>query len=55
MIKYTTQKWLTPNGNFINEIGVTPTKEVELDDSYLDDPKMENDNQLWEAVNLIAQ
>ena len=55
MIKYTTQKWLTPNGNFINEVGVTPTKEVELDDSYLDDPKMENDNQLWEAVNLIVK
>ena len=55
MIKYTTQKWLTPNGNFINEIGVTPTKEVELDDSYLDDPKMENDNQLWEGVNLIIK
>ena len=55
MIKYTTQKWLTPNGNFINEVGVTPTKEVEIDDSYLDDPKMENDNQLWEAVNLIVK
>ncbi|UKI28073.1 MAG: S41 family peptidase [Bacilli bacterium] len=26
MIKYTTQKWLTPEGNFINEVGVTPTK-----------------------------
>lgn len=35
MIKYTTQKWLTPKGNFINEVGVTPTKEVKLSEDYL--------------------
>ncbi len=55
MIKYTTQKWLTPDGNFINEIGVTPTKEVELDSKYFENPIHENDNQLQEAINLIIK
>ena len=31
MIKYTTQKWLTPKGNWINDIGVEPTITVEFD------------------------
>ena len=55
MIKYTTQKWLTPDGNFINEVGVTPTKEVELDSMYFEIPTHENDNQLQEAINLIIK
>lgn len=28
-IKYTTSKWLTPKGNWINEKGITPTVEVD--------------------------
>lgn len=28
-IKYTNSKWLTPNGNWINEKGITPTNEVD--------------------------
>lgn len=55
MIKYTTQKWLTPDGNFINEVGVTPTKEVILNEKYLTEPTRENDNQLEEAINLIIK
>ena len=55
MIKYTTQKWLTPDGNFINEVGVTPTKEVELDSKYFENPTHENDNQLQEAIKLIIK
>ena len=55
MIKYTTQKWLTPEGNFINEVGVTPTKIVELQEEYYDEPTKENDNQLQEAINLIIE
>lgn len=31
-IKYTNAKWLTPNGNWINEKGVTPTIEVPYPD-----------------------
>lgn len=55
MIKYTTQKWLTPNGNSINEVGVTPTKVVELNEEYFNNPTTENDNQLQEAIKLILE
>lgn len=54
MIKYTTQKWLTPDGNFINEIGVTPTNIVELSEEYKKNPILENDNQLKEALKLLT-
>lgn len=48
MIKYTVQKWLTPDGNWINEKGVEPTNFVELTTE-------ENvDNQLQTALNLIV-
>lgn len=55
MIKYTTQKWLTPNGNFINEIGVTTTNEVILSEDYYKTPSIETDNQLQEALNLLTK
>ena len=54
MIKYTIQKWLTPDGNFINEIGVTPTNIVELSEEYKKNPILENDNQLKEALKLLT-
>ena len=47
MIKYTTQKWLTPKGTWINEKGVTPTDTIKLDTSK------EEDNQLNKAVELL--
>lgn len=55
MIKYTTQKWLTPDGNSINEVGVTPTKVVELNEEYFNNTTTENDNQLQEAIKLILE
>lgn len=55
MIKYTTQKWLTPNGNFIDEVGVTPTNIVELSEAYKTNPSFENDNQLKEALKLLTE
>lgn len=55
MIKYTTQKWLTPDGNSINEVGVTPTRVVELNEEYFNNPTTENDNQLQEAIKLILE
>lgn len=54
MIKYTTQKWLTPDGNFINEVGVEPTNVVELSDEYFENPSISTDNQLQEALNLLT-
>ena len=55
MVKYTVQKWLTPNGNWINEVGVEPTDTVELDISYAENPSMENDNQLQKALELVTK
>lgn len=55
MIKYTIQKWLTPEGNWINEVGVTPTNVIELSEEYLSNPSFENDNQLQEAINLLTK
>ena len=55
MIKYTTQKWLTPDGNSINEVGVTPPKVVELNEEYFNNPTTENDNQLQEAIKIIIK
>ena len=55
MIKYTTQKWLTPDGNFINKIGVEPTNEVILSEEYYRNPSMETDNQLQEALTLLTK
>ena len=54
MIKYTIENWLTPNGNWINDVGVTPTNVVELDEIYYQKPISENDNQLQEAINLVS-
>ena len=52
MIKYTAQKWLTPKGNWINEIGVEPTTVVELDIlNYTNG----TDNQLDTAVSQIIE
>lgn len=54
MIKYTIQKWLSPKGNWINDVGVKPTYEVELSKDYEDNPTDENDNQLQKALNVVA-
>ena len=55
MIKYTTQKWLTPNGNCIDGVGVAPTNFVELSEEYYNNPGVDTDNQINEAVNLLIK
>jgi len=55
MVKYTVQKWLTPNGTWINEKGLEPTNKVELNKEYYENPVKENDNQLLTALDLIAK
>lgn len=55
MIKYTVENWLTPDGNWIDEVGIEPTNVVELNDDYYDNPVVENDNQLQEALNLVSK
>ena len=54
MIKFTTQKWLTPSGNYINEKGVEPTHIVELSDEYYESPSRSTDNQLQEALKILS-
>ena len=53
--KFTTKKWLTPNGNWIHKIGVKPDIEVELDKAYYTNPIEENDNQLQEAIRYLTK
>ncbi len=54
-VKYTIQKWLTPDGNWINEKGLTPTHPVDLDVKYLVDPIDENDSQLQTALEEVSK
>ena len=54
MIKYTTEEWLTSNGNSINDVGITPDVEVDLTEDYLNDPlDKKNDAQLQKAIEVI--
>ena len=55
MIKYTTQLWLTPSGNSINQIGVIPTNYVKLNEDFYSNPTMDNDNQLQEAISILKK
>ncbi len=53
-LKYTTQKWLTSKGKWLNEEGVAPDYEVNLDNSYFENPIDENDNQLQKALEILG-
>ena len=55
MIKYTIEKWLTPNGNWINDVGVSPTDYVEQSEAYYSNPLSENDAQLSMALELVSK
>ncbi|MDO8739985.1 MAG: S41 family peptidase [Candidatus Woesearchaeota archaeon] len=50
MIKITVAKWLTPNGNSISEVGLTPDIKIELTDKDFEDNK---DPQLDKALEII--
>lgn len=51
--KFTTKKWLTPKGNWIDGIGVVPNLKVDLDNEYYNNPTQENDNQLKSAIEHL--
>ncbi len=55
MIKYTTQKWLTPNGNWINEVGIEPNIKIEQIENYYSNPSAENDAQLKKAIEVLSK
>lgn len=54
-IKYTTQKWLTPKGKWINEKGVIPDEVIEQGEKYGANPSYANDVQLQKAVELLKK
>lgn len=53
--KFTTKKWLTPKGNWINGTGIPVDVEVEFNKDYYDNPTHDNDKQLQEAINTILK
>lgn len=54
-LKYTTQKWLTSKGIWINEKGITPDEEVELGEEYMEESTDENDSQLQKALEILTK
>lgn len=46
-VKFTTQEWLTPNGNKIEGVGITPDVEVVIDS--------DEDTQLQKAIEIASQ
>lgn len=54
-IKYTTQKWLTPKGKWINEKGIIPDEVIEQGENYGANPSYANDVQLQKAVELLKK
>lgn len=55
MYKYTSAKWLTPNGDCIDGIGLSPDLNVELSEEYANNMTKENDNQLQMALYEIVK
>ena len=53
--KYTTKKWLSPKGKWIEGKGIVPDFEVKLNEEYINNPTDENDNQLQTAINEILK
>lgn len=51
--KFTTQKWLTPNGKSIDGNGIDVDYEIILSDDYYKEPTQKNDNQLQTAISLL--
>ena len=54
-IKYTVQKWLTPDGNWVNDKGVVPTDRVE---NVLQEGEIltfDNDVMLQTAINVVSE
>lgn len=51
--KFTTKRWLTPKGNWINGVGIKPNLEVILSEEYYQNPDFDNDNQLKAAIDYL--
>ena len=54
-IKYTVQKWLTPDGNWVNDIGVVPTDRVETVLKDGETLNYDNDTMLQTAISVVSE
>lgn len=55
MYKYTSARWLTPKGDCIDNIGLSPDILVEQSEEYMNNPSFENDNQLQTAIYELSK
>ena len=54
--KITVKKWLTPDGNWINDSeGITPDIEMDLDSKYYETGTDEDDTQLQKAIEYLSE
>ena len=54
--KITIKKWLTPNGNWVNDTkGIVPDIEVDLNEAYLKTQDDKDDNQLQKAIEYLTK
>lgn len=55
MLKYTIGEWITPKGNKINGVGITPDVKVSLDAAYsMGAPKLEDEVYKADSVSVAA-
>ena len=56
-MKFTTEEYLTPNGNHINGVGVVPDIEVSIPEEAYDDGELteDEDTQLQKAIEVLTQ
>ena len=54
-IKYTVQKWLTPDGNWVNDKGVVPTDRVETVLQEGETLNYDNDTMLQTAISVVSE
>lgn len=53
--KVTTKKWLTSNGEWINEVGIKPDLEVNLSENYFKNPSLDTDDQYQAAIKYLKE
>lgn len=54
-LKLTTAKWLTPNGDCIDGVGLKPDIEIELDKENYKLDNLYSDNQLMKALRDLVE
>lgn len=53
LVKYTVASWLSPNGESINQKGITPDENADIGSEYIKNQTYENDGQLQAALKAI--